>query len=198
MKKMWIAIFALTVSASLYAGDNEEAKELKIDTENSKVEWLGEKVTGQHNGLIGVKEGALLVQDGNLVGGTIVMDMQSLEVLDVTDAEMNGKLAGHLKSDDFFNTEKFPEASFKITEVTKAEGENIYNIKGEMTIRDITNTEEFPATVVMKDGKIAAIGEMTVDRSKYDVKYGSEAFFGELGDKMIYDEFTITYKIGAK
>lgn len=198
MKKIWMAILALSISTGIYAGNGENAKELKIDTKTSKVEWLGKKVTGQHNGLVDVKSGSLLLDGGQLVGGTITIDMQSIVVLDITDKETNGKLVGHLKSDDFFNAEKYPEATFNIAEVTKAEGENIYNIKGDMTIRGITNTEEFPATVVVKDGKVAAIGNMTIDRSKYEVKYGSDAFFDDLGDKMIYNDFTITYKIGAK
>lgn len=198
MKKIWIAIVVFSVTAGVYAGNGEGAEELKIDTKNSKVEWLGKKVTGQHNGEIEVKEGNFLLEEGKLVGGNIVIDMQSIEVLDITDAETNGKLVGHLKSDDFFNAEKYPEATFKITEVIKIEGENKYTIKGDMTIRGITNAEEFPATVIVKNAKVAAIGEMIINRSKYDVKYGSDAFFDDLGDRMIYDDFTITFKIGAK
>ena len=190
-----VVIFSLS---SALASPNDNAKELKIDTKKSKVEWLGKKVTGQHDGEVSVKNGTLLIDKGELQGGNIVIDMNSIKVTDIKDEETNGKLVGHLKSSDFFHVEEYPEASFKITEVEKLDEKNKYLLKGEMTIRGITNKEEFPATVMIKNGNVAAVGTMSIDRSKYEVKYASDAFFEDLGDKMIYNDFQLTYKIGAK
>lgn len=198
MKKLISSIFAMGIVFSTMAFVPQEKKELTLDTKTSKVEWLGKKVTGQHNGTINVKGGNLVVSDDKLVGGEIEIDMNSIAVSDIKDEEMNGKLTGHLKSDDFFAVDKHPSSNLKIKEVVKAEGENVYTIKGDMTIRGITHEEEFPATIVYKNGKLAAVGEMTIDRSKYEVKYGSDEFFDNLGDKMIYDDFILKFKIGAK
>lgn len=198
MKKLISSVFALALIFGSVAKAPQEKVVYAIDTENSSIEWLGKKVTGQHDGVIEVKSGSIVLENNQPVGGEIVIDMNSLRVTDLKDEEMNGKLVSHLKSNDFFGVESFPTSSFTIKEVTKVEGENLYNIKGEMTIRGITHPEEFIATILVKDNKVAAIGEMSIDRSKYDVKYGSDEFFEDLGDKMIYDDFVLKFKIGAK
>ena len=92
-------------------------------------------------------------------------------------------------------------ATFVITSITpitnsKTEGAT-HNVKGNLTIKDKTNEINFDAAVKMEPGKITCIGNATVDRSKFDVKYGSKAFFPEIGDKIIYDEFTLKFNIVA-
>ena len=106
---------------------------------------------------------------------------------------MRGKLEGHLKSDDFFGVQNFPAATLKITKV-KAKGDG-YNVMADLTIKGITEPVEFMATVKEKDGMIHAMSDIKIDRSKYNVRYGSNSFFDNLGDKAIYDEFDLSVNL---
>lgn len=172
-------------------------EKLKIKPESSKIEWFAEKVTGKHNGLVMLKSGTIEVADGKLKGGEFTVDMTSINVTDL-EGEYKQKLEGHLKSDDFFSVDKHKTANFKIKQViTKNSSTYNHEITGDLTIKGITHPITFPASISIKDGKFAAYGEMVVDRSKYDVRYGSKSFFDDLGDKAIYDEFTLKISLGA-
>ena len=104
---------------------------------------------------------------------------------------------GHLSSLDFFDVKNHNTTTLEITSTKAIEG-NKFTITGNLTIKGISKPIEFPATIEMKDGKLAAYAEMKVDRTLYDIKYGSGKFFEGLGDKMIDDEFTIKFKIAAE
>jgi polyisoprenoid-binding protein YceI len=168
------------------------AQNLKVDTEKSTLAWHGEKVTGEHDGMIELKEGWLSWNNDKLTDGKFIIDMRSITNNDLEDAEYNAKLVNHLKSDDFFGVEKFPTANLEIKSSDKFES-NKAKVKAHLTIKDITHPIEFE---VQKDGNWF-MAEIVVDRSKYDVRYGSGSFFDNLGDKMIYDDFTLTVKIAT-
>jgi polyisoprenoid-binding protein YceI len=168
------------------------AQEFKVDTEKSDLKWHGEKVTGEHWGHIDLKEGWLSWENKKLSGGIFVIDMKSITNADLEDPEYNTKLVNHLKSDDFFGVEKFPTAKLEIKSSEKFEG-NKALVKAHLTIKEITHPVEFE--VQKNDNWFMA--EIVVDRSKYDVRYGSGSFFDNLGDKMIYDNFTMTVKIAT-
>jgi polyisoprenoid-binding protein YceI len=175
----------------------------KVNTAQSDMTWVGKKVTGQHNGNLKLAGGQVFVAGDKLTGGSFDIDMNSITCEDLTDAEYNGKLIGHLKSDDFFSTAKYPKAQFKITSVSPIKGATAgkpnYNVKGNLTIKGITNPIEFPAIVAVdKKGTVSAKGNMLVDRTKYDVKYGSASIFDSLGDKAIYDDMEIGFNVVAK
>jgi polyisoprenoid-binding protein YceI len=174
----------------------------KTDISGTKVEWIGKKVTGEHKGTIALKSGTLLFEEGKLVGGEYIIDMNSIVDLDLTDPKWNEKLVGHLKSDDFFSVGKFPFAQFVITEVksyTPKDNSDLNNaqIKGDLTIKGITNSVTFPAQVSLQNNQATATGKVVLDRTKWDIRYGSGKFFESLGDKMIYDDFTITVNLVA-
>lgn len=177
-------------------------EEYRVATEQSSVNWRGTKVTGAHEGEIELESGVLTVAGDQLTGGTVVINMQSITVTDIQEEEDNANLVGHLKSDDFFSVEQHPTARFVITDVatiTGAEaGGATHNITGDLTIKGTTESVSFPATVTVESGKVTAKGEAIVDRSKYDVRYGSETFFGNLGDKAISDEFQIMFDLVAQ
>jgi polyisoprenoid-binding protein YceI len=124
-----------------------------------------------------------------------VVDMTTITVLDLSGGSKE-KLEGHLKSDDFFGSEAYPEAKMVITNV-KSTGSNQYDITGELTIKGITNPVNFTATTADEDGLMVASAEIVIDRSKYNVRYGSPTFFNNIGDKAIYDEFTLNVKVVA-
>ncbi|WP_262923032.1 YceI family protein [Hymenobacter cellulosilyticus] len=90
----------------------------KVQPQLSTLGWVGKKVTGQHSGTIQFKSGDVEVKGNQITGGTFVIDMNSLKVTDITDADTNGKLMGHLRSDDFFSIEKNATSTFKITKIT--------------------------------------------------------------------------------
>ena len=176
---------------------NGEKKVYKVDQKVSSVEWLAKKVTGSHDGTITIEKGEIEETDGMITGGIIHIDMNGIVVTDIKDKSTNAKLLGHLMSDDFFGVKDFPSASLKINESKQIEG-NKHLIMGDLTIKGKTHPIEIPTTLLKEDGKLVAIGEATVDRTKYDIKYGSGQFFEGLGDRMIYDEFTVKFKVGAK
>lgn len=183
MKLFGLLVLALTLTTVSFAETQ------KVDVSKSTVKWLGKKVTGQHTGTISVKEGSLEIAGGKVTGGKVVIDMNSIVDSDLTDPNWNAKLVGHLKSDDFFGVATYPTADLV---VTKVEGSTF---SGNLTIKGITNPTTFIATA-SKDGKSTVYkGTITIDRSKYNVKYGSKSFFENLGDKVIYDEFTLDFNL---
>lgn len=162
------------------------AQTKKIDASKSSINWLAKKVTGQHNGIVSLKEGSLAFKGKALTGGTFVVDMTTLTATDLT-GEYLGKLNGHLKSDDFFGVEKFPTATLVIKKVVlKSAG--IYSVTGDLTIKGKSNPITFDLAVAAN----TASTKFMVNRTKYDIKYGSGSFFDNLGDKAIADEFELT------
>lgn len=168
----------------------------KVDNETSKLTWAAKKATGDHNGQVKVSNGNFAVESNTLKGGSFDIDLNTITDADVTDQASNEKLVSTLKSETFFNTEKFPKANFVITSVTKA-GANQYAVKGNLTIKGITNEVAFPATVAVNGKKLAATAKITIDRTKYDIKFRSKNFFENLGDKVIYDDFDINVALVA-
>jgi len=195
MKYLLSLVLAVLFAGNTMANNPAPMAEMKVDVEKSQVEWVGRKVTGKHNGYITLKAGNLEMKDGTLSGGHFVMDMTTIVNLDLEDPGYNKKLVDHLNSDDFFSVASYPTSEFKITHVSKED--DSYRVRGDLTIKGKTHSIEFPATVELKDGKMMAQAEITVDRAKYDVKYGSGSFFKGLGDKLIYDDFTLKVNLVA-
>ncbi len=174
----------------------------KLQPQLSTLGWEGKAVTHGHNGTIQFTSGDLLVKNNMVVGGTTIVDMKTIKATDITDAENHAKFVGHMSSDDFFGAEKNPTSTFKIVSVTPIKGAaataNNATIVGDMTIKGVTNRITFPAKVGVKGGVAAATGKVTIDRTKFGLKYGSKSFFDSIGDKAIYDEFTLDFNVLAK
>ena len=181
-KKLVVVAFVALVSAS-FTTIEKETKEIKTD--KSKVVWKGYKVTGSHEGTIEIQSGNLVFEEDKLVGGEFVIDMTTISATDLQ-GEYKGKLDGHLKSDDFFGVANHPTASLVFKEVT-ASGKNGYSVTGDLTIKGKTH----PITFIISIYGNKATASLKVDRTKYDVKYGSTSFFDGLKDKAIYDEFDL-------
>ena len=160
-----------------------EKKSVKIEA--SKVVWKGYKVTGSHEGTIAIEKGTLTFDNDQLVGGEFVIDMTSIANTDL-EGDYKTKLEGHLKSDDFFAVETHPTASLVMTKVTPS-GKNAYDVTGDLTIKGITKPVNF--TMAIYGSKANAT--LKIDRSEYNVRYGSSSFFDGLKDKVIYDEFDL-------
>ncbi len=172
------------------------ADDYSVNKSLSKVKWEAKKVTGKHDGTIAFDNGTLTLKDNKIAGGTFVIDMKSIVCTDLTDEGSNKRLVGHLWSDDFFSVEKFNQSKLVVNKVEQKSG-NGYRFYGELTIKDITKPIEFDAQVNVASGKVTANGVMTINRALYDIKYGSGSFFSNLGDRMIYDDFTLDFVLVA-
>ncbi len=189
-------IFFLFVLATSFSAPKSAT--YKIDEKKSKVTWIGKKVTASHTGAIAIEMGNFLVEDNKLKGGTFVMDMNSITCTDITNAADNQSLLDHFRRDDFFASYKFSNSTFVITSVEE-KGKNLYAVTGDLTIKEITHEEKFAATVkINSSGVLNAKAKLVIDRTRYDIKYGSTTFFDKLGDMALNNEFEINLNLFAK
>jgi len=207
----------ITVAAGLLAfscgNSGQEAENIDVATASEvagaqefsltsgELKWTGKKVTGEHFGTVAITEGIFQADAGTLTGGNFTIDMGSITVEDITDAEKNSDLVGHLKSPDFFAVDSHKVANFVITAVEAlpapdAEG-NTHSIAGNLTIKGITKGIKFPAMVQMEAAAVKAKAKFDIDRTLWDIRYGSGKFFKNLGDKMINDNITMNINLEA-
>ncbi len=179
------------------AGDGETAT-YTVDTTASSIEWFGSKPIGAtERGTVAIDEGQLIFTGSELVEGSFVIDMASIDTT-TQSGNMKGMLEGHLKSDEFFGVELYPTATLVIKSVEPGAVENQYTVVADLTIKETTEEIEFVTDVVVGDDTLEATAEILVDRSIYDIRYGSGAFFTNLGDDLISDEMELTVKLVAR
>ena len=172
------------------------AQNFVVNKDQSTVKWNGKKVGGEHYGTIKFNSGTLHVSNGQVNTGVFEIDMTSIVCEDITNEATNNRLVNHLKSDDFFSVESHPISRMTITGVKKTSGIE-YEFNGNLTIKGITNPITFKATTDVSGSTLRASGLMVVDRAKYDIKFRSASFFQNLGDNLIYDDFTIDFTLVA-
>ncbi len=190
------AVVAFTMM-SFTAGNNGDRASYSVDVKASKGKWTGYKVTGQHTGGVNLQKGTLTFEGDVLVGGNFDIDMNSITCTDM-EGEYGNKLVGHLKSEDFFGVDKYPVARLNIVRAIAQSSSGDYKIIGDLTIKSTTKQVKFFAKVVKGvDGIIVSSAKLVIDRSDFDVRYGSGSFFDGLGDKTIYDEFDIEVNLVA-
>lgn len=166
----------------------------QIQQNSSTVNWTGKKVLGLHTGSINIAHGFIEIIDNAIIGGEIVIDMSSILVTDIADKKTHDEFLGHLQNDDFFSINSFKTAQLTITG-SKLIKTNTFKIDGNLTIKDITHPVSFIATVDVLTDFLHALGEMVIDRTLYNIRYGSGKFIANLGDKLIYDEFVLQFKL---
>lgn len=202
--KLFIAaMFLLAACADAPESDKAETTEaqevttsngtnFKVDTTASKVEWVATKVSAYHTGTLNVKSGEVIVKDGNITGGNFVLDMNSIVVSGPkgSDTKANEKLLGHLKSADFFDVTKNPEATFTITSVAPFSGtakdsadprqeaiskykvtNPTHSVSGNLTIKGLTKNITFPAQITITGNSASAIAKFNINRQDWDIVY---------------------------
>ena len=192
MKKL-ISIFSLITGMVFLMAFNEPVKEetYTVDTVRSTIEWTAKKVGGGHVGTVKISEGSLIYNGKSLKSGSFLMNMSTI-------TSDNAKVTTHLKTDDFFSAEKNPTSKFEINKVTSA-GVDRVNVSGNLTIKGITQPITFPASVKKQGDIVVAVAKgVKVDRTKYEIKFRSKSFFGDIGDKAIDDEFELSINLVAK
>lgn len=166
---------------------------------SSVVEWVGKKPTGQHTGTIGLQSGSLTIDNGK-VTGDFTIDMNSITVTDITEADGKLDLEAHLKgtgkedgADHFFNVKTYPTGIFKLTSFDGA------NVTGDLTLKGKTKTISFPATLTITDNEVTLESKpFEINRVDFGVNYASKSVFGDLKDKFINDEIELVVKVKAK
>ncbi|MGH2664365.1 YceI family protein [Flavobacterium sp.] len=188
MKNLKSIALALVVALGTLTATAQTTK--KVDLAKSKIDWVGKKVTGQHSGTINLKEASLIFNGKKLVGGNFTVDMTSINTTDLKAGEGKEKLDGHLKADDFFGVEAHPTATL-VFKSLGLKSKNVYTVTADLTIKGITKPITFDILVNKND----ATAKLSVDRTKYDIKYGSGSFFEGLGDKAILDNFDLVVNL---
>ncbi|NQX90913.1 MAG: YceI family protein [Flavobacteriales bacterium] len=201
MKKVALTLmFAVVAMLAFATGVDGEAKTLSVNTKSSSMNWKGSKVTGSHAGVINIADGSISMDGNAITSAKVNIDMTSIVC---TDADMNdeykGKLIGHLSSPDFFNVAEYNTATFNLTKFKAMAGKDGYNyqITGDLTIKGITKEITFPAKVTMDGNSVRVESKVTIDRTRWDIKYGSGKFFDSLGDNLIYDDLEIGFVLVA-
>ncbi len=183
MKK---ALLFLMLSPVFFVSLTAQEK-LTADTSKTKILWLGERITNQHTGSINLQSGWITWQDNKIVSGEFVIDMTTIK-----ESTRNARLETHLKSDDFFSVEKFPTSKLVITGSTPFDkGSGV--VTGTLTIKGITKPIEIKAVRQNKDDGLWFYANIIIDRTLYDIRYGSGSFFENLGDRTIFDD--IKFKV---
>lgn len=180
--------------------------EKEIDLDSSVIEWEGSKPLGKHNGTVAFSEGKLVFSDGKLTGGTFVIDMNSIEVLDDAGGYKDDLLA-HLKGtaegkeDHFFDVAKYPTGKVTINDVVGIEddAEADLLVYTTLNLKGIDNEVVFKAKADKSDNMLKfTTPTFNIDRTKWGIKYGSKSFFSDLGDSFINDDIALKLKVVAK
>ena len=169
-----------------------------VDAESSTLEWVGSKVTGSHNGFIDFSSGSVAFIGEEIQSAELIVDMSSIKNTDISNPKYRTYLEDHLKSEDFFGVDSFPNSKIIFNnwnEISDKTGD--IEITCDLIIKGITNKITFPVSLQFSEDKVLAIGSLNVDRTLYDIKYKSKTIFSDIGDSFIYDEFTLNFKIVA-
>lgn len=188
-------VSVLAVSLPSYGAGH--SMDLTIDSAKSEITWVGKKVTGQHTGTIQIKSGTVTFEGDVLTKANVVVDMNSINDKDLTNPEYKAKLESHLKSEDFFDVAKNPEATFELTRATPGKTKGSYQFAGNLTVRGITNPITLDGTVKKAGDHYELTSKFKFDRSKFNVKYNSGKFFdvAKLGDKLVYDDIELALNV---
>jgi len=214
MKKVIISLFVLAVvfTSCKDSGkkvETKEAQEVEIVKEaetviygtvkeGSELKWRATHLggTGARFGRTSLKNASVLVNDKKVTNGTFVMDITALTVDNFDDAKQKEQLEGHLKSADFFNVEKYPSATFELTNVENTVEKYNSRITGNLTILAVTKSVTFNANIVIKDDSVAINSEdFSVNRQDWGLSYHTEGDAGVPKDYLITDAVGFTISV---
>ena len=190
-------IFVGTVLVTLITASDT----LYVNVENSNINWIGRKVTGEHSGTLNLSKGWVVMQEGSIIGGKFIFDMTSFNNTDIESPEWKEKLEKHLMSEDFFFVDSFPNAILEIKYHHQIVDDKIgqtNQIIADLTIRGITHEINFPLEISQVQSIFYTEGTIDINRTIFNIRYKSGTFFDGLGDRMIYDDFTVQFSLQTK
>ena len=210
MKKIFVAIIAVSITFVSCKGEKKEKVEVKeevkvekvaatnnVDLSASILNWTGRKPGGAHSGTVALKESSLVIEDGKVTSGEFIVDMSSIKNTDIKDPKYAANLVGHLSNADFFDVPKYPTSKFVITSVEEKEGK--LAVTGNLTIKDVTKSVTIPATLSEENGTYTFKSDsFNIDRADFNVKYGSKKWFDNLKDKFINDLVEMSFVVKTK
>lgn len=195
---------ANTSQAEAAAVSESSSEKFTVNVAESSIEWKGFKPTGTHYGTISLDNGVFKTDDGKLQSGTFLIDMNSISVSDLEAGDGKENLEAHLKGtvegkeNHFFDVTKFPSAAFEITS-TESLAAGKTRLSGNLTIKGQKHNISFPVTITNTDDQMTIESDsFTIDRTKWNVNYGSKSIFDDLGDKFINDDIELKISIKAK
>lgn len=207
---LFILVFAVSCNApvknKVEATEAQKAAtgsgvELIVDTQASSIHWHGSKVGGSHHGTISLKSGNININGEEVGTNSFVIDMNSIVNEDLTQKEMNEMLVNHLKSEDFFDVAKYPESTFTITKieaVANASDSVTHNVSGNLKLKDVEKNITFGAKVTKEGNQYTAVTvPFTIDRTQWNVKYGSKTVFADLKENVVNDNIELQIKVVA-
>lgn len=183
-----------------------EGKAISVDLESSLVNWMGSKPTGTHTGTVNLSSGEVKINDGEIVGGNFVLDMNSITCTDL-EGDSKANIEAHLKGtaegkeDHFFNVQKYPIASFEISKVSRLENDPgaSHLVYGNLTMREVTKEVGFKANISIVDGEVKVTApEFSIDRTLWGIQYMSKTVFDDLKDKFIDDNIQLSISLKAQ
>jgi polyisoprenoid-binding protein YceI/rhodanese-related sulfurtransferase len=178
-----------------------EDRSYRVDIEKSSIEWQGRNPSTTHYGNLRIARGELSVQDGNITG-TFDIAMDSITNKDLEGDEWQPVLLAHLKSEDFFLTNLFPKATFTILRATPMKDPFLsvhnYAINGLLELRGVRAEQDFVATITKtSENGLAAEAHFDIDRTRWNIIYGSARFFEHLGMHLVFDPISIQLRLVA-
>tara|TARA_B100001142_G_scaffold321382_2_gene367943 strand:+ start:184 stop:804 length:621 start_codon:yes stop_codon:yes gene_type:complete len=180
------------------------ADSYKVDVDSSTIQWIGRKVTGEHDGNLKILYGNIRkyldTEQKEVIKGNIVIDMTTITNNDIESKKYQKYFVDHLNSSDFFDVAHFSKSQLKILDNIILSNDSSGNmmITAEITIKGITQKVKFPAKIEFLDDSATAVGTIDIDRTLFDIRYKSKSFFPDVGDYFIYDDFTLNFTIKAK
>jgi polyisoprenoid-binding protein YceI/rhodanese-related sulfurtransferase len=205
--KSWKALGYPLEGESVETADDPETHlllpegEYQIDTEQSMVEWFGRNPNTKHFGTVRISKGKIQIENSNMTG-TVEIDMNSIENINLAGDELQPVLVSHLKSDDFFLVKAFPKATFTISGGNLIEDAHLsspnYEVNGTLELRGARADLSFKATIAPADDNgLVAEAHFDIDRTRWNVIYGSTRFFENLGMHLVFDLISFQIKIVA-
>ena len=189
------------------AGDSEtrlllQDGKYRIDTDQSIIEWFGRNPNTKHFGTVRISDGRIQIKN-NTITGAAELDMNSIENINLAGDELQPVLVSHLKSHDFFLVKAFPTAKLIINRGKLAEDPHLsapnYEVNGTLELRGVKADLSFAATIShTENGGLVAEAHFDIDRTRWNVIYGSTRFFENLGMHLVFDLISFQVRIVAK
>lgn len=174
------------LSAFIVSGSTLRAEDHKLTGENTTIKFVGSKKDGKHEGTFKKLDGTLTTDAADVTKAklSVTIDVGSM----TTDAE---KLTAHLKSPDFFDVKKHPEAKFTSTAIKAGTEKDSYTVTGDLTMLGTTKPVTFPAKKATAGGVTTISAQFDIKRSEWGMTYGKDKVNDEV-------QLTLEVKLKAK
>ncbi|MCG2613242.1 YceI family protein [Terrimonas sp. NA20] len=198
-RAMSVALCMAVIATSCNKDKDDDTTTYQVNEDNSVAEWTGRSTPTTNKGFIGVSKTAIKVRNGNIVGGSFIMPVSSLQV---TSAPPPGPpvLLNHLKTADFFNLVLHPNAGFEFKKIETFTGNepalpgSNFRITGDFTLIGSTREISFPAKVTFAGDSLHVESTFKIDRTKWGMTYHADPIHG---NDQIFPEVDIHLKLHA-